>query len=66
MDINLSNLTPKQERTLCDAYRYIRQRAAWLRAQKRVSLVKERDTQNLTSAKSLVSKIKVADQTTNH
>lgn len=34
---NLSNLTAEQERVLCDAFRYIRRRATWLRAQKEAS-----------------------------
>lgn len=36
-NLDLSKLNPEQERVLCDAYRYIRQRAAWLRAQKKVT-----------------------------
>ena len=32
---DLKNPVSAQERALCDAYRFIRQRAAWLRAQKK-------------------------------
>ncbi|MBE7549459.1 MAG: hypothetical protein HS126_00075 [Anaerolineales bacterium] len=36
-DIDLDTLTPEQEQALLDCYRFIRQRAAWLRAQKAVA-----------------------------
>lgn len=42
-NLDLSKLNPEQERVLCDAYRYIRQRAVWLRAQKKIT-TKDGDT----------------------
>jgi hypothetical protein len=36
--VDLTNLNPEQERILCDAYRYIRQRAAWVRTQQKVKI----------------------------
>ncbi len=36
-NLDLNNLTSEQERVLGGAYRYIKQRAAWLRAKKKAA-----------------------------
>lgn len=49
-NLDFSKLNPEQERVFRDAYRYIRQRAAWLRAQKKTPVERPgSNTQALTN-----------------